>query len=89
MSFYEVSSDDIVPLLRNAVEAWANDAADEIERLRAHNIALSETSVGELFDEIERLRAAGDALAVAYRTLGGLDVAHDAALVNWEARRER
>jgi len=37
--------------------------------------------------EIERLRAAGDALAVAYRTLGGLDVAYDAALVEWEARK--
>lgn len=38
--------------------------------------------------EIERLRAAGDALAVAYRTLGGLEVAHDHALRAWgEARR--
>jgi hypothetical protein len=40
--------------------------------------------------EIKRLRTAGDALAVAYRTLGGLDVAHDSALRAWEeARREQ
>jgi hypothetical protein len=37
--------------------------------------------------EIERLRAAGDALAVAFRILGGLDVAHDAALRAWEEAR--
>lgn len=42
---------------------------------------------GDAADEVERLRAAGDALAVAYRTLGGLDVAHDAPLCAWEARR--
>ena len=34
-----------------------------------------------------RLRAAGDGLAVAFRTLGGLDVAHDAALRAWEKAR--
>ena len=37
--------------------------------------------------EIERLRAFGDDLAVAYRHLGGLDVAHDPALRRWEEAR--
>lgn len=52
------------------------------------------TGEGEVIEnqnpEVERLRAAGDALAVAYRKLGGLDVAFDAALTAWEAlRREQ
>jgi hypothetical protein len=71
-------------------------AADEIERLRAeverkHDYACRMDALAEArLMEITRLRAAGDALAVAYRTLGGLDVAHDAALLAWEeARRER
>jgi len=70
-------------------------AADEIERLRAeverkHDYACRMDALAEArLMEITRLRAAGDALAVAYRTLGGLDVAHDAALVAWEARREQ
>jgi uncharacterized small protein (DUF1192 family) len=69
---------------------------DEIERLRAeverkHDYACRMDALAEeRLMEITRLRAAGDALAVAYRTLGGLDVAHDAALLAWgEARRER
>lgn len=37
--------------------------------------------------EIVTLRQLGDALAKAYRTLGGLDVAHDTALQMWEAAR--
>jgi hypothetical protein len=45
------------------------EAADEIERLRS---------------QIERLQDAGQSLAIAYRTLGGLDVSYDAALRNWE-----
>jgi len=34
-----------------------------------------------------RLRAAGDGLAVAYRTLGGLDAAYDTAIQKWEEAR--
>ena len=34
-----------------------------------------------------RLRAAGDGLAVAYRTLGGLDAAYDTAIREWEEAR--
>jgi hypothetical protein len=70
--------------------------ANEIKRLRAeverkHDYACRMDALAEVrLMEITRLRAAGDALAVAYRTLGGLDVAHDAALLAWEeARRER
>jgi len=44
----------------------------------------------EQYDEIMRLRMAGDALAVAYRKLGGLDVAFDREIAAWEqARHER
>ena len=42
-------SGDIVPLLRNAVEAWANDAADEIERLRAAGDAMANSRVRSQF----------------------------------------
>ena len=42
--------------------ALAAEAADEIERLQAHNLALSETSLGELIDEQKPLRAALSAI---------------------------
>ena len=94
-------SGDIVYLLRlhgniwcmNGCHAVGHPAADEVERLRAeverkHDYACRMDALAEeRLMEITRLRAAGDALAVAYRTLGGLDVAHDAALVNWEAQQ--
>lgn len=38
-------------------------------------------------NEIEQLRQLGDTLAVAYRTLGGLDAAYDSALRSWEEAR--
>jgi len=54
-------------------------AASEIERL--------ESQVQMLAGLSRRLLIAGDRLAVAFRTLGGLDVAHDAALRAWEEAR--
>lgn len=45
-------------------------------------------AVKDLWAKIEQLQAAGDALAFAYRKLGGLDVFHDKELTNWEACRE-
>ncbi len=76
------------------------ELADEIERLRAEVISMraerdhTQTQCSHLSDRIiantaklARLRTAGDALAAAYRTLGGLDVAHDSALRVWEEAR--
>ena len=34
--------------------------------------------------KILQLKVAGNALAAAYRTMGGLDVSHDDALRQWE-----
>ena len=64
--------------------------ADIVTRLRNHMVPDLPGDICircKAADEIERLRAAGDALAVAFRTLGGLDVAHDAALRAWEEAR--
>ena len=62
---------------------------DKIERLQANNLALSETSVGELFDENTRLRAAGDALAKKIDHLSE-SRSTNALVKAWqEARRER
>lgn len=44
-------------------------------------------AVKELWAKIEQLEAAGDALAFAYRKLGGLDACYDKELANWEACR--
>jgi hypothetical protein len=73
-------------LCTNGCHVVGHPAADEIERLRAHNLALSETSIGELFDENKRLRAAGDALADA---ADPWDVGADTIGAWREARREQ
>ena len=65
-------------------------ADDLVTRLRQIGDELSEDYYGSVYEaahEIERLRAFGDDLAVAYRHLGGLDVAHDPALRRWEEAR--
>ncbi len=74
------TSDDIVIRLQD----W-QDHNDGVT-LTSPSYALSLT-LEEAAAEIKRLRAAGDAIAVAYRTLGGLDAAHDAPLREWEETR--
>lgn len=87
-----VLSDDIVDRLRNeqslrVLSGLCDEAADEIERL-AFERDQHRDAANAYRAEVERLRAAGDALAAAYRTLGGLEVAHNTPLRAWqEARR--
>lgn len=78
-----VAADEIVRL-RAELDRMARD---EVRTVRLNHI----TTLGELqaaADEIERLRAAGDALATAFRVLGGLDHAYDKALRRWERVRQ-
>ena len=94
-------TDDIVERLRIKdgayTEFWQqklmDEAADEITRLRAE--VARKADYAERMDALaeerlinsNRLRAAGDGLAVAYRTLGGLDAAYDTAIREWEEAR--
>ncbi len=73
-----------------------NEIAGDVNRLHAADYLgrslpdIVATNLAAERAEVERLRAAGDALAVAYRKLGGLDVMFDAAIAGWEeARRDR
>ena len=80
-------SGDIVERLR---DCGAFMTTDENGDVQVGMRLVAPEDCHEAAEEIERLRAAGDALAVAYRKLGGLDAAFDAALAAWqEARREQ
>ena len=73
------------------VPTQPSQSSDIVTRLRHIHMELTVDDYDDVItaaaDEIERLHDAGDALAVAFRTLGGLDVAHDAALRAWEEAR--
>lgn len=72
--------------LRDTVGSAIWELCDQLEHY--DNLIMDlKMDLNENHNTLLKLFAAGDALATSYRTLGGLDVAHDTPLRAWEEAR--